>query len=162
MELVPDSGLVPGGQQVKPEPKPNSCGRDPHWLPVCSTNRIPHRACRSGTRGRPSTSFGDSSVNNGSIIDHSSSEMIQGRDCLFRTTRQTNGETSQQSYETPPSRCPVVEMSIAIRSLDRSGGGVGSEPLLPGLGNAESQDQPLVVPWLVTDECVHVIRLLLD
>ena len=31
-------------QQVMPEPKPNSCGRYSHWIPVCSTNRIPHNA----------------------------------------------------------------------------------------------------------------------
>ncbi|QEU83807.1 hypothetical protein CP969_03175 [Streptomyces viridosporus T7A] len=28
------------------------------WMPVCGTNRIPHGACRSGTRGLPSTRYG--------------------------------------------------------------------------------------------------------
>ena len=36
-------------QQVIPDPKPNSCGRNSHWRPVCSTNKIPHSTCRSGT-----------------------------------------------------------------------------------------------------------------
>ena len=67
-------------QQVMPEPKPSSCGRYSHWMPVCSTNRIPHKACRSGTRGLPSTNFGAASGNNGSMSDHSSSETIHGRD----------------------------------------------------------------------------------
>jgi hypothetical protein len=67
-------------QQVMPEPKPSSWGRYSHWIPVCSTNRIPHRACRSGTRGRPATSFGPGLGSNGSMSDHSSSDTIHGRD----------------------------------------------------------------------------------
>lgn len=67
-------------QQVMPDPKPSSCGRYSHWIPVCSTNRIPHRACRSGTRGRPSTCFGTGSGSNGSMSEHSSYETIHGRD----------------------------------------------------------------------------------
>jgi hypothetical protein len=67
-------------QQVIPEPKPNSCGRYSHWMPVCSTNRIPHSACRSGTRGLPSTSFGPGTGSNGSMSDHSSSDTIHGLD----------------------------------------------------------------------------------
>lgn len=66
-------------QQVIPEPKPSSCGRYSHWIPVCSTNRVPHNACRSGTRGRPATSFGPGSGSNGSMSDHSSSDTIHGR-----------------------------------------------------------------------------------
>ncbi|APY90469.1 hypothetical protein A7J05_36540 [Streptomyces alfalfae] len=66
-------------QQVMPEPKPSSCGRYSHWIPVCSTNRIAYNACRSGTRGRPATSFGPGSGDNGSISDHSS-DTIHGRD----------------------------------------------------------------------------------
>ena len=31
-------------QHVMPEPKPSSCGRYSHWIPVCSTNRIPQSA----------------------------------------------------------------------------------------------------------------------
>jgi len=67
-------------QQVMPEPKPSSWGRYSHWIPVCRTNRMPHRACRSGTRGRPSTCFGGGSGSNGSMSDHSSSDTIHGRD----------------------------------------------------------------------------------
>ncbi len=67
-------------RQVMPEPKPSSCGRYSHWIPVCSTNWIPQSACRSGTRGRPSTCFSTGSDNNGSMNDHSSSDTIHGRD----------------------------------------------------------------------------------
>ncbi len=66
-------------QQVIPEPKPSSCGRYSHWIPVCNTNRILQSACRSGTLGRPSTCFGTGSGNNGSMNDHSSSDTIHGR-----------------------------------------------------------------------------------
>ena len=76
-------------QHVMPDPKPSSCGKYSHWMPVCSTNRIPHRACRSGTLGRPETSFGPGSGSNGSISDHSSSETIHGRDCRFPTATLT-------------------------------------------------------------------------
>lgn len=74
-------------QQVMPEPKPSSWGRYSHWIPVCSTNRIPHRACRSGTRGRPATSFGSGAGSNGSVSDDSSSDTIHGRDSRFPTIR---------------------------------------------------------------------------
>ncbi len=77
-----------------PEPKPSSWGRYSHWIPVCSTNRIPHKACRSGTRGRPSTSFGPDLGSNGSASAHSSSDTIHGRDCLFPTTRPTSGQAN--------------------------------------------------------------------
>lgn len=66
-------------QHVMPEPKPSSCGRYSHWIPVCSTNRVPHRAWRSGTLGRPGISFGAGTGNNGSTNNHSSSETIHGR-----------------------------------------------------------------------------------
>jgi hypothetical protein len=49
-------------------------------MPVCRTNGMPHRACRSGTRGRPSTYFGGGPGSNGSISDHSSSDNIHCRD----------------------------------------------------------------------------------
>lgn len=80
-------------QQVMPEPKPSSWGKYSHWIPVCRTNRIPHSACRSGTRGRPATAFGVGSGSNGSINSHSSSETIHGREFLVPT----NGATSVQA-----------------------------------------------------------------
>jgi hypothetical protein len=40
-------------------------------------------------RGLPSTSFGPGTGKNASTSDHSSSEMIHGRDSLFPTTRPT-------------------------------------------------------------------------
>ncbi|MET8229027.1 hypothetical protein [Streptomyces sp. NPDC005301] len=58
-------------------------------MSVCSTNKIPHNACRSGALGRPSTCFGPGSGSNGSLSDHSSSETIHGRDCLFPATTPT-------------------------------------------------------------------------
>jgi hypothetical protein len=38
------------------------------------------QACLSGTRGRPSTSFGSGSGSNGSFERHRSSEAMHGRD----------------------------------------------------------------------------------
>ncbi|RMI93201.1 hypothetical protein BIU87_14755 [Streptomyces sp. ZS0098] len=66
--------------QVIPEPELSSCGGYSHWIPVCSTNGIPYNACRSGTRGRPATSFGPGPGSNGWISEHSSSDTIHGRD----------------------------------------------------------------------------------
>lgn len=84
-------------QQVIPEPKPSSWGRYSHWIPVCRTKRIPHKACRSGTRGLPSTSFGACSGSNGSMSDQSSSDTIQGRrGGRFRTTRPTSRRANSQ------------------------------------------------------------------
>ncbi len=40
-------------QHVIPDPNPSSCGRNSHWMPVCSTNGIPDSTCRSGIRLRP-------------------------------------------------------------------------------------------------------------
>ena len=79
-------------QHVMPEPNPSSCGRYSHWIPVCSTNKIPHNACRSGTLGRPATNFGPGSGSNGSISDHSSSETTHGRDSLFPTNEATSNQ----------------------------------------------------------------------
>lgn len=59
---------------------------------MCSTNKIPNSACRSGIRGLPSTSFGPGSGNNGSISSHSSSDTNHDRDSPFPTT----GPTSNQ------------------------------------------------------------------
>lgn len=44
-------------QHVMQDPKPSSSSRYFHWMPVCSTNRIPHGACRSGASGLLSTSL---------------------------------------------------------------------------------------------------------
>jgi hypothetical protein len=40
-------------QQVTPDPKPSSAGKCVHEIPVCSTNKTPCNACRSGSRFRP-------------------------------------------------------------------------------------------------------------
>jgi len=47
-------------QQVMPLPKPSSCGRSSHGIPVCNTNRMPFSAARSSTLGRPP--FGEGST----------------------------------------------------------------------------------------------------
>jgi hypothetical protein len=66
-------------QHVYPDPYPSSCGRCIHGIPVCSTNKIPHSASRSGSRRRPGyrerrSIFGKS----GSTSSHNSSETIHG------------------------------------------------------------------------------------
>src|SRR5579872_4020531 len=61
-------------QQVTPEPQPISKGNMRHWMPVRRTNRIPVRAARSGTRGRPPSGFGGSGGSNGSTRSHSASD----------------------------------------------------------------------------------------
>jgi hypothetical protein len=73
-------------QQVNPEPKPSSCGRCIHGIPVCSTNRIPDSACRSDNRFRPGfrtrrVTFG----NNGSTSAHNSSLTSHGGLALIDT-----------------------------------------------------------------------------
>ena len=61
-------------QHVMPEPQPISWGRYSQGMPVLSTTRMPARAARSGTRGRPDFSLsrrgGGSS---GATTAHSSS-----------------------------------------------------------------------------------------
>ena len=60
-------------QQVMPLPQPISCGRYSHWIPVFSTNTIPVRHARSGTRGRPAFCFGRGSGINGATTAHNAS-----------------------------------------------------------------------------------------
>lgn len=74
-------------QHVIPDPNPRFCGRCSHWIPVCSTNKIPHSTCRSGTGLRPGylnrlSLFGRS----GSIRSHRSSDTIHGEAPMARTT----------------------------------------------------------------------------
>jgi hypothetical protein len=61
-------------QQVVPLPQPNSFGSSRHGQPVRSTNTMPPRAARSGTRGRPPFGFGGSLGCRGSIASQRSSE----------------------------------------------------------------------------------------
>ena len=60
-------------QQVIPLPQPISCGRCSHGRPVLSTDTIPVRHARSGTRGRPPFGFGGSGGIRGATTSHSSS-----------------------------------------------------------------------------------------
>lgn len=57
-------------QQVMPEPPPISRGSISHGIPERNTNRMPVRAARDDTRGRPPLGFGRSGGNNGSTINH--------------------------------------------------------------------------------------------
>ena len=56
-------------QQVTPEPQPISRGSISHGMPVRSTNTMPARAARSGTRGRPPFGFSATGGRSGSITD---------------------------------------------------------------------------------------------
>ncbi len=60
-------------QHVTPLPQPNSSGTNRHGEPVLSTNTIPNRQFRSGTRGRPPFGFGCSRGSNGRTSFQSSS-----------------------------------------------------------------------------------------
>lgn len=57
---------------VMPLPKPSSCGKSSHGIPVCRTNRMPFRAARFSTRGRPPLAEGAATGNSGSSAFHSS------------------------------------------------------------------------------------------
>jgi hypothetical protein len=73
-------------QHVYPDPYPSSCGRCIHAIPVCSTNKIPDSASRSGNRLRPGylnrLGFLGS---NGSTSSHNSSETTQGEPAAIGT-----------------------------------------------------------------------------
>ena len=60
-------------QQVIPDPQPISWGRSSHDIPVFNTNRIPVRALRFGTVGRPPLGCGWGGGKHGSMIAQSSS-----------------------------------------------------------------------------------------
>jgi hypothetical protein len=60
-------------QQVMGEPHPNSRGSIDQGMPLRSTNKIPVKAARSGTRGRPPFGLGGVAGNKGAITCHSSS-----------------------------------------------------------------------------------------
>jgi hypothetical protein len=62
-------------QQVTPDPQPICCGSISHGMPERSTNRMPLRAARGGTAGRPPFGFGRSRGSSGSITDQSASEI---------------------------------------------------------------------------------------
>src|SRR6185503_21126586 len=73
-------------QQVIPDPNPSSWGRNSHWIPVCSTNRMPCKTSRSGSRLRPNWGNAYSQRgNSGSIRSHSSSGTIHGGCSPFLT-----------------------------------------------------------------------------
>ncbi len=60
-------------QHVMPLPKPSSCGKSSHGIPVCSTYRMPFSAARSSTvRRRPPLGEGVNSGIKGSSATHNS------------------------------------------------------------------------------------------
>ncbi len=65
-------------RQVAPEPKPRRVGKRFQRIPVLNTNRMPLRAARPDTRGRPGSLFARSFAggSNGSISIHGSSSTI--------------------------------------------------------------------------------------
>lgn len=90
-------------QHVIPDPNPSSWGRNSHWMPVCSTNKIPHNTCRSGTRFRPGRreSRGTCLGSSGSIRSHNPSGTIHGG-CSPRRTAQHGKRSS-----TRDTRCVI-------------------------------------------------------
>lgn len=73
-------------QQVIPLPQPISWGSISQGMPLRSTKRMPVKAARFGTRGRPPLGFGLSGGNSGAIWLHSSSS-TSGRILRPRITR---------------------------------------------------------------------------
>lgn len=65
-----------GRQQVIPEPHPISGGSISHGVPVIRTKRIPVKAARSATGGRPPLGRGFRGGSKGSMTDHNSSGTI--------------------------------------------------------------------------------------
>ncbi|SEE31245.1 hypothetical protein SAMN04490357_7632 [Streptomyces misionensis] len=112
-------------QHVIPDPKPSSWGRCSHWIPVCSTNRIPHSTCRSGTGLRPGylnrrSRFGKS----GSIRSHRSSDTILGQAPMAGQRRSRRPDTATG---TDPSHC-VRRSYRSQRSAPRWSGRVLTLP----------------------------------
>jgi len=60
-------------QQVTPLPQPISWGSISQGMPLLSTKRIPVKAARSGTRGRPPCGLGSSGGNSGLMLSHRAS-----------------------------------------------------------------------------------------
>jgi hypothetical protein len=60
-------------QQVTPLPQPSSWGSISQGMPLLSTKRMPVKAARSGTRGRPPFGLGGSGGNSGAMLSHRAS-----------------------------------------------------------------------------------------
>jgi hypothetical protein len=73
-------------QQVTPDPQPISRGSISQGMPERSTKRMPFKAAREGTAGRPPFGLGRSGGNSGSMTDQSSSE-IRGFAMPFRSAQ---------------------------------------------------------------------------
>lgn len=72
--------------QVTPDPQPISRGSISQGMPERSTKRMPLRAARDDTTGRPPFGLGRSGGNSGSMTDQSSSE-IRGFAMTLRSVR---------------------------------------------------------------------------
>lgn len=64
-------------QHVMPLPKPISCGKSSHGMPVCSTNRMPFSADRSSMRGRPPFAERAAFGSSGSSVSHNLSLILR-------------------------------------------------------------------------------------
>jgi hypothetical protein len=73
-------------QQVTPDPQPISRGSISHGTPERSTKRMPLKAAREGTAGRPPFGLGRSGGNSGSITDQTSSD-IRGFAMILRSVQ---------------------------------------------------------------------------
>lgn len=66
-------------RHVMPDPNPRSLGRYSHWIPVCSTYKIPRSTARSGNGLRPGyRNLRSRRGSSGSRRSHSSSDTIHG------------------------------------------------------------------------------------
>ena len=80
-------------QQVIPEPKPSSCGSHSHWIPVCSTNRMPCRQRRSSSGSRPALRARRCLTgSSGPIRPHRSSDTTHGGPFPFPRPRSTSAQ----------------------------------------------------------------------
>jgi hypothetical protein len=89
-------------QQVIPLPQPISLGSISQGMPLRRTNRMPVRAARSDTRGRPPFGFGFSGGNKGATCSHSLSSSM-GR--ILRPRITLNGFVRNSKRCKPRGEC---------------------------------------------------------
>ncbi|GAA5609007.1 hypothetical protein Spla01_00135 [Streptomyces platensis] len=87
-----------------PEPNPNSCGRYSHWIPVCSTYKIPHSTSRSGNALRARVAEPALTLRQQRLqAAHSSSDTIQGD--VPTPDRTLNSRPGHGNQDRPTSLC---------------------------------------------------------
>lgn len=107
-------------QHFIPDPNPSSFGRNSHWIPVCSTNRIPDKTCRSGIRFRPGRrgSRGTGLGSNGSMRCHRPSGTIHGG-CSPRRTAQDARSSSTKEPNHRPSLLGALRLPRSVNAVTR-------------------------------------------